>query len=728
MLKTMERLVLWRLEGTTFKRFPLHKNQHAFRRGHSTEIPLSKLTNFVETAFTNKEYAVAIFLDIIGAFNNVTHQAIIKAMKDNHFPPEIINWYGNYTQTRSCTLNIGGKEYIRFLQDGTSQGGILSPIIFNLVINILLLIIEKAKALGIAFADDTMAGDRGKCLNAILRKLQKLLDELTKALDTTGMKFSPQKTQVVIFSRKKVDTNSLPKLKMYDAQIEFSDEVKYLGVTFDSKLTFKPHIQNAFTKAKRLLFSAKGIMGKHWGPSPILTKWLYTNVVRPTFTYGCIAWGHTTRSKTFMKKAKRLQRLGLKSLGPIRTHSPTSGLEIVTYTPPLEIFIKGEVIAAYNRVIGKYDPTQLRITKNTLASHLAWAQHLSQESGLENIPKDQTEPYFHWQQRWHVNLEEYNPYNETKPSKLQIYTDGSHIKQPDGTGTTGCGFALVKIIPETGELRSIYTEAIYLGKMATIFQAEITAILQACSYIMNNINKLSEFKQIDIISDSKASLQSLRKNVTTSSIIKQCKISLDELNKQIPIDLHWIKAHVGHFGNELADQNAKLGTTRPNYDIEPILPVTKSWVTNRIQKFIHQEWTKSWRALPEARQTKIFFPTPHKHKSRKIMNYGRESFAELFRWISGHSFHRYHNSITRPLEFPDPTCRACGIHIEETSHLFAECPALAQIRFRTLGLHVLPENYNWTPDKLQNMIREISTKYPEETPYPRQFNTSLPIT
>jgi hypothetical protein len=150
-------------------------------------------------------------------------------------------------------------------------------------------------------------------------------------------------------------------------------------------------------------------------------------------------------------------------------------------------------------------------------------------------------------------------------------------------------------------------------------------------------------------------------------------------------------------------------------------------VNNKIKKFIHDEWTKSWRALPEARQTKIFFPTPHRLKSKKLMNYSRESFAELFRWISGHSFHRYHNSITRPLEFPDPTCRACGIHIEETSHLFAECPALAQLRFNTLGLHILPENYNWTPDKLQNMIRSISVRYPEETPYPRQFNTSQPM-
>jgi hypothetical protein len=65
---------------------------------------------------------------------------------------------------------------------------ILSPVIFNLVINILLLIMEKPKALGIAFAGNTMNGKKGKCLQTILMKLQKLLDDMTNALDTAGMK------------------------------------------------------------------------------------------------------------------------------------------------------------------------------------------------------------------------------------------------------------------------------------------------------------------------------------------------------------------------------------------------------------------------------------------------------------------------------------------------------------------------------------------------------------
>jgi hypothetical protein len=37
---------------------------------------------------------------------------------------------------------------------------------------------------------------------------------MTAALDETGMKFSPGKTAVIVFSKKQVNTNELPKLRM----------------------------------------------------------------------------------------------------------------------------------------------------------------------------------------------------------------------------------------------------------------------------------------------------------------------------------------------------------------------------------------------------------------------------------------------------------------------------------------------------------------------------------
>jgi ribonuclease HI len=421
---------------------------------------------------------------------------------------------------------------------------------------------------------------------------------------------------------------------MYNKPIEYVQEAKYLGVIFDSKLTFKQHINTKFNKAKRLLFSAKAVTGEFWGPSPTLTKWLYTNIVRPTFTYGCLAWGHKTRSKTFANKAKRLQRLGLKSLGPIRTHSPTSGLEIVTYTPPLEHYIKGEIIAAYRRVLPKYEPDQIYKTKNTLNSHLAWAAHLADEAGLTNIPGDQIEPYFHWNHDWSVDLTEYNPLVESAPDKLQIYTDGSHIKTQPNIGVTGAGYVILRLDIETGNFIPIEQKSIYLGSLATIFQAEMYAIQQACIYMSDNQKTLPRYGRIDIISDSKSALSTLLKNVTTSTLVKNTILELDKLNKQTPTKLHWIKAHRGYDGNEMADQLAKKGTTMVDYQTEPIIPVAKSWADKKIKRYIHKEWTNSWRLLPEARQTKIFFPEPHKTKSKKLMAYNRENFAELFRWIS----------------------------------------------------------------------------------------------
>jgi hypothetical protein len=44
------------------------------------------------------------------------------------------------------------------------------------------------------------------------------LNNLTTALDETGMKFSTEKTAVMVFSKKNVDTTLLPKLMMYIQQ------------------------------------------------------------------------------------------------------------------------------------------------------------------------------------------------------------------------------------------------------------------------------------------------------------------------------------------------------------------------------------------------------------------------------------------------------------------------------------------------------------------------------
>jgi ribonuclease HI len=718
MFKTLERLVLWRLEDTALKQHPMHKNQHAFRRGHSTEIPLSELTHYVEQAFVNKEYVISVFLDIIGAFNNVSHEAIVTSMKKHNFPDDILEWYSNYTCNRTVEFNAGNKIFTRYLIDGFAQGGILSPPIFNLTVNDILIILERLKTLAAAFADDIHATEKGKHLVAIINKLQRALDEICAYLDSTGMKFSTDKTQAMIFSRKNISMTDIPKLKLYNTEIEYVQEFKYLGVVFDTKLTFQRHIAQKFTKTKRILFNANNAIGKFWGPKPIITKWLYTNIVRPTLTYGCIAWAKATRTKTFKNKAKRLQRLGLKNIAPIREHTPTSGLEIITHTIPLELYIKGELMSAFSRIQPYIDPNDYIHNQNTIASHLAWAHKLLDDAGIGSIPKDTIIPHFQWKKNWTCTLDCYNDIQEARPHKLHIYTDGSRIKNGQNQGTTGSGHVFIQFDYASKDYRPTHIGGVYLGSYASVFQAEMEAIYAAARTVNENAitYRVQGITDIDIITDSRSSLQALSRPITTSSLVRLCKNELDSLSDLFRVNLHWIKAHQGHAGNELADQTAKEATKRPDQSVEPIIPVPKSWIQKQIKRYLHNEWSDQWNRLNEARQTKIFFPTPHKRKSNDMLRYSRDTYGKLIRWITGHSFHRYHNSITTPEEFPDYTCRACGIDREENNHLIMTCPVFMNARHKIFGQHILNQNFDWQPTELLEMIDYIERTVPEEPP------------
>jgi ribonuclease HI len=494
---------------------------------------------------------------------------------------------------------------------------------------------------------------------------------------------------------------------MYDKPIEYQTQTKYLGVIFDTKLSFRPHINNKFNKAKKLLFASKNAMGKLWGPKPNLTKWLYTNIVRPTFTYGCIAWAKMIRTKEFQTKAKRLQRLALCDIGPIRTHSPTSGLEIFTNVIPLDLYIKGEFIAAHNRV--KKVITTIAGTCDTLSSHYAWARKLRDEAGLHNIPSDSIIPYFHGFKKYTCSAEQYNEYNEANQTKIQIYTDGSRMKINNELSYTGCGYIIYGPNQET-----IFEQSSYLGTMTSVFQAEIFAIGQAAHYMCNNKELGKGINQVDIITDSKSALNALNGITTTSKLVKDCMTELDNLQSMYKVKIHWIKAHVGHPGNEKADELAKQGTKKTSHVVEPILPVSKSWISRKIKEYITTEWTSRWRGIPEARQTKIFLPKPNAKTSKKLLSYDKQTCAKLFRWISGHSFHRYHNYLLQPDTYTDPTCRACMSEKEETSHLFAHCEGLMDIRMRIIGKQTLPEDFTWTPNQLLTMAHAIDKICPEE--------------
>ncbi len=83
-MKALERVWVWQLEESLIQN-PLSCDQHAFQRGYSTDSALYTMVEYAVSAIIQNKFALCVFLDIQGAFDNVSIYAVIKGMQDKNF-------------------------------------------------------------------------------------------------------------------------------------------------------------------------------------------------------------------------------------------------------------------------------------------------------------------------------------------------------------------------------------------------------------------------------------------------------------------------------------------------------------------------------------------------------------------------------------------------------------------------------------------------------------------
>ena len=352
MLKIMERVVHRELEDSSFRSTPLHASQHAFRVGRSTDTALSQLVDTVEEAFSRKEYALGVFLDIQGAFDNVIPARVIEGLARRGVPPKHVAWYKHYLYGRRMSTEYKGVSIQRHLTLGTPQGGVLSPLMWNVCFDSLLHLFDRGPVRCVGFADDGALITTGSSPKLLAIRMQEAIDKAMEWGDNQGLSFSPPKTVAVLFSRKRAQPTSLP-IYMKGVHIPLSDQVKYLGLLLDRKLNWQIHIKWKIKQAKGLLLKLANSAGKLWGLSPKWMRWAYTGVVRPALTYGALVWttrmlvrdGSPTAQHPYRMKAtlrtqfERVNRLALMQLGHFRRSTPTGGLEVIAHIMPLDLYI-----------------------------------------------------------------------------------------------------------------------------------------------------------------------------------------------------------------------------------------------------------------------------------------------------------------------------------------------------------------------------------------------------
>ena len=330
LFKVLERVVLDSLQQPVVDN--MNRRQHAFRKGSSCDSALSAMADRIERHIMQNEFALGVFLDIAGAFDNLSFQAAIQGLERAGVDPLIVAWYSQYLRNRTAWADLKGCSLLVHLVKGTPQGGVLSPIIWNLAFESFLNLFFFGPVHSQAFADDGALLTGGPDPSALVRNMQRALDKVWEWSEAIGLAFSPSKTEAIVFTRRNGPyLEAFPALT-FGLPLTYVPQIKYLGVIFDRRLTYKAHIRAQCVKGTRLLKAVQNAIGKLWGPSPLALKWAYEMMVKPMLLYGAVVWGF--HASGVVTPLQRVQRLAMLCCGFFLKSTPTKGLEIIFHFPP----------------------------------------------------------------------------------------------------------------------------------------------------------------------------------------------------------------------------------------------------------------------------------------------------------------------------------------------------------------------------------------------------------
>ena len=423
--------------------------------------------------------------------------------------------------------------------------------------------------------------------------LQKSIDAISKWADNHGFRFSSSKTVAVRFTRS-TRKETIPNIKLKDDLIPYEKEAKFLGMIFDSKLTWNSHIDSLKLKVKKSLNILKVVSGFDWGADKKSLLKLYDSLCRSKLDYGCQVYSSACKSK--LKELDVIHNMGLRiCTGAYRT-SPIESIYVDSDELPLDLRREELGLRYTMRLKSSRENPTFNILKECDATkfgersskpfQIRQLENLSDEiiqrQKVEEVKPSSVPP-------WLVPVVDICPktVNKKQPEeqikamflehdlnhkgRVKMYTDGS--KSENGVGSAVvCG-------------NKIYEAK--LPKSASIYTAEMTAIVIALE-IVEKSNK----KRFVIYSDSLNSLESLKQLYSNHPLVQKAQERLFWISYwKKSVCFCWIPAHVGIQGNEAADRYAKEAAASGSSEITKVSHVD---MKNPIKSYIWNKWQARW--------------------------------------------------------------------------------------------------------------------------------------
>lgn len=330
--KLFEKLFLQSLTPYLIENQIIPEHQFGFRAKHSTIEQVHRIVTLIRSAFENKQYCSALFIDISQAFDKVWHDGLI--FKISRLLPENTHkLLRSYLTDR--TFKVRSKDEfssLRKISAGVPQGSILGPLLY------IIYTADMPTNLNThtyTFADDTAFVSIHKNSDVASLQLQSHIHELEAWLTKWRIKVNPSKCVHITFTLRR---QNCPPITIDNVSIPEHVHVKYLGIHLDRRLTWSKHIESKITQIK--LKSAQ----LHWLLSPNSALdleykvLLYKSIIKPIWTYGIQLWGTTcaTNIQKLQRRQSKLLRQIVSAPWYVRNENIHKDLNIPTVRDEIE--------------------------------------------------------------------------------------------------------------------------------------------------------------------------------------------------------------------------------------------------------------------------------------------------------------------------------------------------------------------------------------------------------
>lgn len=268
--------------------------QHGFRQKRSTVTNLLQLTDYIHTEIHRGNQVDVVYFDFSKAFDTIDHHLLGKKLADRSTPFFLYLATMSFVINRRYTLKINGNilPFTFVTQSAVPQGSHCGPLLFILMPADIAEITQNNAMHQLSYADDTKFYGVVNNLND-QEVLQDCVDKLYEWSIANHIKLNPTKTEYVSYTTKRKNPFQ-SRYYIQQERITQKYEVKDLGVIFDSKLTFGPHIQNLILKSNRITAMAYRLATEL--NMPMMTLKINQIYLKPIIVYASTVWNQDRRT------------------------------------------------------------------------------------------------------------------------------------------------------------------------------------------------------------------------------------------------------------------------------------------------------------------------------------------------------------------------------------------------------------------------------------------------